>query len=131
MRKSNITKSYPVDCYQHIFNGGISLAVVTEKHEDGSEAHSLEIGLSSFGVMQRCTIPVFSATPNILRILADELEAKNIVDSRYLAPIITHVTFEGKDSRYFRDVDGKVTEVKFEDCYGGSGSIGQTANKPE
>jgi hypothetical protein len=133
MRDTKTTKSYVVESYQHISNGGISLAVVTEKHDDGFEAHSLEIGLSNFGVRQRCTIPVFSATPNILRIIADELEAKNIVDPRYLDPIIAHVTFQDKEEMFFRVVGDKVAQVKYEDCYGSSegGQVSHAGSKSE
>jgi hypothetical protein len=116
MRETN-TK-YGVVAHQNISNGGLSLAVSTDTREDGKEAHHLEIILSNFGVEHRCIIPVFSSTPNILRLIADELESKNIRDPNYLHPIITSVTFAEKEDVYFRVVGGKVVQVKYEECYG-------------
>lgn len=127
MREFNVKTTYPVDAYQHISNGGISISLKTDTHGDGRETHDLEIGLSNFGIIQRCTIPVFATTPNILRIIADELEAKNVGDPSYLSPILTHVTFADKEDMYFRVIDGKVAQVKYEDCYGPLGG-GQVAN---
>jgi hypothetical protein len=95
MRDPNSTTTYGVMAHQHVSNGGLSLAVSTDTHDDGSETHHIEIGLSNFGVNQRCIIPVFASTPNILRLIADELEAKNIRDPKYLSPIIAHVTYGG------------------------------------
>lgn len=126
MRDPKEVTTYGVMAHQHISSGGLSLSVSTDTREDGTENHHLEIGLSNFGVNQRCIIPVFSSTPNILRLIADELEAKNIRDPKYLSPIITHVSFEGKEDVYFRVVGGKVVQVKYEDCYGSTegGSVG-------
>lgn len=124
MRDSNVATKYGVLAHQHVNNGGLSIAVSTDTNEDGKETHHLEIGLSNYGVSQRCLIPVFSSTPNILRLIADELEAKNIRDPKYLSPIIAHVTFENKEDVYFRVVGGKVVQVKREDCYSG----GQSSN---
>jgi hypothetical protein len=116
MRDSNVTKKYGAIAHQ----GNLSFSVSTDTHENGSEYHHLEISLSHYGVVQSSTIPVFASTPNILRLLADELEAKNIRDPKYLAPIITHVTYDDKEDVYFRVVGGKVVQVKREDCYGAS-----------
>jgi hypothetical protein len=127
MRDPNSTTTYGVLAHQHVSGGGLSLAVSTDTHDDGSETHHLEIGLSNYGVNQRCIIPVFATTPNILRLIADELESKNIRDPKYLAPIIAHVTYDEKEDVYFRVVGGKVVEVTHEDCYGPPGGA-QAAN---
>jgi hypothetical protein len=121
MRDPNSTTTYGAIAHQHISNGGITLAVSTDKSDDGREQHHIEIGLSNYGVNHRCIVPVFASTPTMLRLIADDLEAKNVRDPAYLAPIITHVTFDEKEEMYFREVDGKVTQVKYEDCYGGAG----------
>jgi hypothetical protein len=110
MRDPNSTTTYGVMAHQHVSNGGLSLAVSTDTHDDGSETHHIEIGLSNFGVNQRCIIPVFASTP------------------KYLSPIIAHVTYDGKEDVYFRVVGGKVVQVKYEDCYGGSGQVENAGN---
>jgi hypothetical protein len=116
MSDPNITTKYGVVAHQ----GSLSFAVSTDTHENGNEYHHLEVSLNHYGVTQRCIIPIFSSTPNILRLIADELESKNIHDPKYLAPIISHVTYDDKEDVYFRVVGGKVVQVKREDCYGGS-----------
>jgi hypothetical protein len=127
MRDPQSTTTYGVMAHQHVNNGGLSMSVSTDTHDDGTETHHLEIGLSNYGVSQRCIIPVFSSTPNLLRLIADELEAKNIRDPKYMSPIIAHVSYDDKDDVYFRVVGGKVVQVKYEDCYGGSGQASQQA----
>jgi hypothetical protein len=124
MRDANFTKKYGVIAHQ----GSLSFAVSTDTHENGNEHHHLEISLSHCGVVQSSTIPVFASTPNILRLIADELESKNIHDPKYLAPIISHVTYDDKEDVYFRVVGGKVVQVKREDCYGSSGQVENAGN---
>jgi hypothetical protein len=131
MRDPNSTTTYGVMARQNVSNGGLSLTVSTDTHDDNSETHHIEIGLSNHGINQRCIIPVFATTPSILRLIADELESKNIRDPKYLAPIIAHVTYDDKEDVYFRVVGGKVVQVKYEDCYGGSGPAQQASDAGE
>lgn len=79
--------------YQHINNGGISFGIETQSEDDGKviETHHLEFSLSSFGIVQRCLVPVLETTPAVLRELADRLEAKGIKDPSYLTPKDAHI----------------------------------------
>lgn len=135
MSNEKKTAEYLVEAYQHISNGGISIGVRTEADQYGHEKYLLAIGMSNFGVRQTFTIPVFAATPNILRIIADELESKNvsnkITDPTYLTPIITTLTFDDKETKYLRVISDKVVEVTHEDCYGPAGGqqVGNSGSK--
>lgn len=95
MSNSKITRENVA--YQHINNGGIGFSIETDTEEfDGLEekkvaVHHIEFSLSSFGIVQRCLVPVFETTPAVLRELADRLEAKGLKDPRYLSPKDAHI----------------------------------------
>jgi hypothetical protein len=116
-----------VSGYQHVANGGISFDLEKSnwvRHEGTpNDGLHLKIRLSNHGVPMELTIPVFKTTADILREIADVIEAepRDASQFNYLGHMYAQITDADDTERYYVCPHGSqyTTQVPRESIFGG------------
>lgn len=116
-----------VSGYQHVTNGGISFDLEKSnwvRHEGTpNDGLHLKIKLSNYGVPMELTIPVFKTTADILREIADVIEAqpRDASEFNYLDHMYAQITDADDTERYYVCPPGAryTTQVPREVLFGG------------